>query len=110
MIRRPPRSTLFPYTTLFRSQGEQPLPGPLEEAPTVPPAGPANAAAAAALVQALPSAVSKAGGAFVSQWAGQTPPVGFLPQKGGGGPPANSAGGPGGRIWSAPPKRTGAGK
>src|SRR2546422_6401831 len=24
MIRRPPRSTLFPYTTLFRSQGEAP--------------------------------------------------------------------------------------
>src|SRR2546422_4063563 len=24
MIRRPPRSTLFPYTTLFRSQGERP--------------------------------------------------------------------------------------
>src|SRR2546426_4759125 len=23
MIRRPPRSTLFPYTTLFRSQGQQ---------------------------------------------------------------------------------------
>src|SRR5438552_11715497 len=23
MIRRPPRSTLFPYTTLFRSYGEQ---------------------------------------------------------------------------------------
>src|SRR2546425_1471109 len=23
MIRRPPRSTLFPYTTLFRSQGDQ---------------------------------------------------------------------------------------
>src|SRR3712207_9285266 len=23
MIRRPPRSTLFPYTTLFRSKGEQ---------------------------------------------------------------------------------------
>src|SRR5256885_13161258 len=23
MIRRPPRSTLFPYTTLFRSQSEQ---------------------------------------------------------------------------------------
>src|SRR5258708_10772032 len=23
MIRRPPRSTLFPYTTLFRSQAEQ---------------------------------------------------------------------------------------
>src|SRR3712207_8478785 len=26
MIRRPPRSTLFPYTTLFRSAGRQPLP------------------------------------------------------------------------------------
>src|SRR5258705_4690891 len=25
MIRRPPRSTLFPYTTLFRSQTWQPL-------------------------------------------------------------------------------------
>src|SRR5258707_8159492 len=25
MIRRPPRSTLFPYTTLFRSAVEQPL-------------------------------------------------------------------------------------
>src|SRR3712207_8557224 len=25
MIRRPPRSTLFPYTTLFRSSGEQAL-------------------------------------------------------------------------------------
>src|SRR3712207_7894189 len=29
MIRRPPRSTLFPYTTLFRSQGRLPdRPGP----------------------------------------------------------------------------------
>src|SRR3712207_8657531 len=28
MIRRPPRSTLFPYTTLFRSEAERPrLPG-----------------------------------------------------------------------------------
>src|SRR2546425_5673205 len=26
MIRRPPRSTLFPYTTLFRSQDAQTLP------------------------------------------------------------------------------------
>src|SRR3712207_8141755 len=25
MIRRPPRSTLFPYTTLFRSEGDQAL-------------------------------------------------------------------------------------
>src|SRR3712207_8914362 len=32
MIRRPPRSTLFPYTTLFRSLADGPLrrgPGPL---------------------------------------------------------------------------------
>src|SRR2546430_4348264 len=28
MIRRPPRSTLFPYTTLFRSPLEQPFEGP----------------------------------------------------------------------------------
>src|SRR3712207_7796494 len=27
MIRRPPRSTLFPYTTLFRSVGALPSPG-----------------------------------------------------------------------------------
>src|SRR2546430_5179935 len=27
MIRRPPRSTLFPYTTLFRSPPPRPLPG-----------------------------------------------------------------------------------
>src|SRR3712207_7564274 len=27
MIRRPPRSTLFPYTTLFRSLGEQRVAG-----------------------------------------------------------------------------------
>src|SRR2546422_2838007 len=27
MIRRPPRSTLFPYTTLFRSDDERPLVG-----------------------------------------------------------------------------------
>src|SRR3712207_7162743 len=28
MIRRPPRSTLFPYTTLFRSGGARPGAGP----------------------------------------------------------------------------------
>src|SRR2546425_11395748 len=27
MIRRPPRSTLFPYTTLFRSRGREPARG-----------------------------------------------------------------------------------
>src|SRR3712207_6938465 len=34
MIRRPPRSTLFPYTTLFRSRGD--------DAPAVPMASPAG--------------------------------------------------------------------
>src|SRR5260221_10790319 len=33
MIRRPPRSTLFPYTTLFRSQGRQVDEEDLVEAP-----------------------------------------------------------------------------
>src|SRR2546422_2094268 len=28
MIRRPPRSTLFPYTTLFRSRAIAPVPAP----------------------------------------------------------------------------------
>src|SRR2546427_1949767 len=31
MIRRPPRSTLFPYTTLFRSVHHHPHRGPREE-------------------------------------------------------------------------------
>src|SRR3712207_7801348 len=32
MIRRPPRSTLFPYTTLFRSElGRRPLDGVLDQ-------------------------------------------------------------------------------
>src|SRR3712207_8891728 len=31
MIRRPPRSTLFPYTTLFRSGDELQIPMPMEE-------------------------------------------------------------------------------
>src|SRR3712207_7286059 len=35
MIRRPPRSTLFPYTTLFRSsQVREPAPGDLRSSPT----------------------------------------------------------------------------
>src|SRR3712207_6874959 len=33
MIRRPPRSTLFPYTTLFRSEPFEPLPGGVEFLP-----------------------------------------------------------------------------
>src|SRR5438309_6582544 len=33
MIRRPPRSTLFPYTTLFRSDGEPPVIRPRRRRP-----------------------------------------------------------------------------
>src|SRR3712207_6954717 len=33
MIRRPPRSTLFPYTTLFRSEGDAGLRDPAEDRP-----------------------------------------------------------------------------
>src|SRR2546430_13109110 len=33
MIRRPPRSTLFPYTTLFRSRHDQEIPVASEVAP-----------------------------------------------------------------------------
>src|SRR5438552_14968517 len=32
MMRRPPRSTLFPYTTLFRSRGGSAGPGGLQQA------------------------------------------------------------------------------
>src|SRR5436190_3190026 len=43
MIRRPPRSTLFPYTTLFRSRAAQPAPA--QGVPGIPPR-PARGAAA----------------------------------------------------------------
>src|SRR5256885_11661940 len=33
MIRRPPRSTLFPYPTLFRSLGDEDIVGPMAFAP-----------------------------------------------------------------------------
>src|SRR3712207_7128559 len=46
MIRRPPRSTLFPYTTLFRSGGARPLPRALRR-PRAPLADAGVAAAAA---------------------------------------------------------------
>src|SRR3712207_7472646 len=36
MIRRPPRSTLFPYTTLFRSWATLGYPGPISPTPDVP--------------------------------------------------------------------------
>src|SRR5437868_9478248 len=38
MIRRPPRSTLFPYTTLFRSRGTATTPSPAPRCPACHPA------------------------------------------------------------------------
>src|SRR3712207_7619180 len=54
MIRRPPRSTLFPYTTLFRS------PDPLEDAVAAPPLEPAmhRAVVAELLGQLVPLAAA----------------------------------------------------
>src|SRR5689334_24422687 len=46
MIRRPPRSTLFPYTTLFRSSGPpvaRPRPSPRCVSPRSPPSSSAEA-------------------------------------------------------------------
>src|SRR3712207_6875028 len=40
MIRRPPRSTLFPYTTLFRSNAASPRTARTPAAPSSPPAPP----------------------------------------------------------------------
>src|SRR3712207_7679327 len=42
MIRRPPRSTLFPYTTLFRSSCSPPRSAPLLETPSPLPCSPAG--------------------------------------------------------------------
>src|SRR5438132_12528348 len=41
IIRRPPRSTLFPYMTLFRSRAESGLPSPATSALSAPPGAPA---------------------------------------------------------------------
>src|SRR5947209_12095599 len=47
MIRRPPRSTLFPYTTLFRSKTTPSTPSFFPRAKPFPPARAASAAAPA---------------------------------------------------------------
>src|SRR2546430_5279669 len=47
MIRRPPRSTLFPYTTLFRSMTRRPTASLWQHAPTASPACPHGAIARA---------------------------------------------------------------
>src|SRR5688572_31879658 len=62
MIRRPPRSTLFPYTTLFRSPappappGDPPVPAePAAPPPPIPPLPPIPAPAPPAMVPPIRS-------------------------------------------------------
>src|SRR2546422_4320968 len=61
MIRRPPRSTLFPYTTLFRSLGRDGTLSQLKSSTVVPnnqPAGESDTGALWALLVSNTSAVS----------------------------------------------------
>src|SRR3712207_8601905 len=60
MIRRPPRSTLFPYTTLFRSQGQAELLLPVEAV-----AGARQGVVAVAGAGAVPGQVGGVGGDLV---------------------------------------------
>src|SRR3712207_8240864 len=63
MIRRPPRSTLFPYTTLFRSPGKttfvimvSPLPGKYELLPS-PGTSPSSSTHYKVMVNYIPSSL-----------------------------------------------------
>src|SRR2546429_6911903 len=98
MIRRPPRSTLFPYTTLFRSYGlgrarDARLPGALaghqDQAGHAPDWGADAAAPAlhAAHLRALPTA----GGAARPGWRGAVPARGRSAVRGRGGAAAREA-------------------
>src|SRR5256712_6435239 len=81
MIRRPPRSTLFPYTTLFRSPSAAAasLPGATSTAFTITPAGatrlaftgqPSTAAAGVAISPALQVIAQDAFGNTVPSFTG----------------------------------------
>src|SRR2546426_6367587 len=87
MIRRPPRSTLFPYTTLFRSVG-------MEKRTVIPGVGlPNESLTVAVTVCVVPTvfeadlgaSVSEAGGpglhVFVGEAAGSLPPPQSLPSE-----------------------------
>src|SRR5256885_15449230 len=67
MIRRPPRSTLFPYTTLFRSVDRRPLP---DLAPDLAPYRRlmANALPAVMVAHVLFPAVDSAPASLSSRW------------------------------------------
>src|SRR5687767_15751079 len=75
MIRRPPRSTLFPYTTLFRSGG--PPPGPALRRAAA--AGGAGAGAGAAAAAAPPRrAVRRGGGARSEEHTSELQSLAYL--------------------------------
>src|SRR2546428_6260021 len=59
MIRRPPRSTLFPYTTLFRSVGGAPEPFPGRPAPGRPSRADNGCSQPAVPAPALPPGISR---------------------------------------------------
>src|SRR5256884_7543869 len=89
MIRRPPRSTLFPYTTLFRS----PQDGGSEPHPTAP--------QGTIVWQDPPPGVSAPAGLRVTLVSSEGPPKIPVPDVAGRGggpgpPPPAAAGGPGG--------------
>src|SRR2546430_17501094 len=85
MIRRPPRSTLFPYTTLFRSRRREARQGAPEGGLVAPPASPGHArlrrsgyrtpagAARAAARQAHGARSARVGGGGIH--AARTPPL-----------------------------------
>src|SRR2546422_4118242 len=55
MIRRPPRSTLFPYTTLFRSSVPRPTPLGTDRCPSVPPPTPSGTDRSPSVLPPTPS-------------------------------------------------------
>src|SRR2546426_7484235 len=61
MIRRPPRSTLFPYTTLFRSQRGEAAAEPGSARRELPPARSARATSSSAMVTCSTSRSAAAG-------------------------------------------------
>src|SRR3712207_7437922 len=60
MIRRPPRSTLFPYATLFRSAANQAAARPAQPTPAAPP--PANGPAVLTATEDVWLRIDQAGG------------------------------------------------
>src|SRR3989442_1126723 len=83
MIRRPPRSTLFPYTTLFRSHGGVravllTTPSAISRQPSVPPDLAAAIDEAWARVGAAPGFLTEREGRFLALVAACAPAQGVI--------------------------------